>query len=127
MKQPAVALMALFVATAAHAQTTECKSIGDSLERLRCYDGQATPAPIATLEFSKLKSEMNAKYKSYFAHHNTTLSGSKTEGNRKTFHIKVPDPNPTLMINAVCDPRCWRLDVHDSSKLWNVWSAAAYD
>jgi len=35
--------------TVAAAQTTDCKSIADSLERLRCYDGQSgSPAPAAS-------------------------------------------------------------------------------
>jgi hypothetical protein len=119
------ALILLLALTLPAAAQSSCRSISDSLERLRCYDNQeqAPAAPPATtgapsipplavapkaataaLDFAKLKSRMNARYKEYFAHHNTTLIGSKTQGKHRVFYIRVPDPNPDLMITASCEP-----------------------
>jgi hypothetical protein len=42
-----IAAMAIFATwTNCFAQTTDCRSIADSLERLRCYDGQASPPAV---------------------------------------------------------------------------------
>jgi hypothetical protein len=82
----------------------DCKTIVDSAARLACFDtAAAAPPPDAGgLEFANVKQAMNAKYPAYFAHHKTTLIGSKTAGDRKLFYIRVPDPNPSLQILASC-------------------------
>jgi hypothetical protein len=43
MRAIIVAAVLFATGTIAAAQTTDCRSIADSLERLRCYDGQAMP------------------------------------------------------------------------------------
>lgn len=89
---------------AAPASSQECSSIADPTARLACFDKPKTApaAAPAALDFGRVKQAMNAKYPTYFAHHKTTLIGSKTEGDRKVFFIKVPDPNPELQIVANC-------------------------
>lgn len=56
-----------------------------------------------TLEFPKLRDEMNRKYKQYFAHHKLSLVGTKDEGKSKIFYVTFPDPDMQVLITARCD------------------------
>jgi hypothetical protein len=78
--------------------------IQDSAARLACFDKAAATAPTrADLSFAAVKQAMNSQYARYFAHHNTTLIGSKTVDGHKLFFIRVPDTdNPNLQITASC-------------------------
>src|SRR5579871_4297752 len=44
MRLIVVSIAALLLTFAARAQAPDCKSISDSLERLRCYDAQSAPS-----------------------------------------------------------------------------------
>lgn len=100
MRFTALVFLALWSAPALAAG--DCKAIADATARLACFDAAAAPASSGGLQFETVKNAMNAKYAAYFAHHKTTLVGSKTVGDRKLFYIRVPDPNPTLQILASC-------------------------
>ncbi|MGR4927338.1 hypothetical protein ACIPUD_11080 [Bradyrhizobium sp. CAR08] len=76
--------------------------IADEKARLACFDKVAAAPASASLDFDSVKRAMNARYAPYFAHHNTSLIGEKTTGDRKLFYIRVPDPNPALQILASC-------------------------
>ncbi len=87
------------------ASAEDCRAIQDSTARLACFD-RPTPAavkPSAGLDFPIVKQAMNARYASYFAHHKTSLIGSKTVEGQKLFYIRVPDTdNPNLQIVVSC-------------------------
>lgn len=91
-----------FAGSAAVAMADECKAIQDSAARLACFDKTSADKPLGDLDFETVKRAMNSKYAAYFAHHKTTLIGSKTVGDRKLLYIRVPDPNPSLQILASC-------------------------
>lgn len=95
---------ACLISLGAGALAEDCKAIPDAAARLACFDGGTAPATAAAsaLDFATVKAAMNAKYAPYFAHHKTTLIGTKTAGDRKLFYIRVPDPNPSLQILASC-------------------------
>ncbi|WP_027578433.1 hypothetical protein [Bradyrhizobium sp. Ai1a-2] len=95
----------ILISLGAGARGESCKEISDASARLACFDKANAEKPKETdqgLSFETVKRAMNAKYASYFAHHKTTLIGSKTTGDRKLFYIRVPDPNPSLQILASC-------------------------
>lgn len=102
----ALAILGLVI-LASSACAQDCKDIHDSPSRLACFDKAAAEKPErqATsegLDFESIERAMNARYATYFAHHKTSLVGSKTAGDRKLFYIRVPDPNPSLQILASC-------------------------
>ncbi|MCK1577860.1 hypothetical protein [Bradyrhizobium sp. 174] len=104
MKTAAAALLVLAHLASPASAAGDCKAIRDATARLSCFDEAAAPhAPQGpALDFETVKKAMNARYAPYFAHHKTTLIGSKTAGDRKLFYIRVPDPNPSLQILASC-------------------------
>ena len=84
------------------ARAEDCKAVADSSARLACFDKLAAAPITASLDFETVRRAMNARYAPYFAHHTTTLIGTKTDGDHKMFYIRVPDPNPSLQILASC-------------------------
>ena len=103
MRRDLAILSACCITIGTVAQAEDCKSIQDPTARLACFDKPPAAPATDRLDFATIKQAMNTRYASYFAHHKTTLIGSKTADGQKIFFIQVPDAdNPNLQITASC-------------------------